>query len=50
MAGVAPEKIFFTDDTPGHVAGAQSVGFDAVLYTTTAQLVEDLRARGITLR
>jgi HAD superfamily hydrolase (TIGR01493 family) len=46
-AGVAPEEIFFVDDTPGHVAGARQAGFDAVHYTTTPQLVADLRARGI---
>ncbi len=49
LAGVPPEKIFFVDDVPGHVEGAREVGFDAVQYTTTAQLVADLRKRGVLL-
>lgn len=47
LAGVAPQEIFFVDDIPGHVAGAKAAGFDAVLYTTTAQLAADLRERGL---
>ena len=47
LAGVAPSEIFFTDDIFGHVAGARAAGFDAVLYTTTRQLVADLRARDV---
>ena len=47
LAGRPPQEIFFVDDTPGHVAGAKAVGFDAVQYTSTPQLVADLRARGI---
>jgi putative hydrolase of the HAD superfamily len=47
LAGVAPQEIFFTDDLPGHVAGARAVGFDAVQYISTPQLVADLRARGV---
>ncbi len=47
LAGVAPPEIFFVDDVPGHVAGAKAAGFDAVLYTTTAQLAADLRERGL---
>jgi FMN phosphatase YigB (HAD superfamily) len=47
MAGVAPSDIFYVDDIPGHVAGAQQVGFDAVQYTTTAALVDDLHQRGV---
>jgi putative hydrolase of the HAD superfamily len=46
-AGVPPEEIFFTDDTTGHVEGARSFGFDAEIYTSTAQLVSDLIKRGI---
>lgn len=49
LAGVAPAEIFFTDDTPGHVAGAQAVGFDAVPYTTTAELARQLRQRGVAM-
>ena len=47
MAGVSPEEVFYVDDTPGHVAAARAVGFDAVQYTSTPQLVADLRARGL---
>lgn len=47
LAGVAPEEMFFVDDIPGHVAGAREAGIDAVQYTTTSQLVADLRARGL---
>ncbi len=47
LAGVRPEEIFFTDDLEANVRGALAVGFDAVLYTSTRQLTEDLRARGI---
>jgi glucose-1-phosphatase len=47
LAGVAPREIFFVDDIAGHVAGARQVGFDAVQYTTTAALVDDLHQRGV---
>jgi HAD superfamily hydrolase (TIGR01549 family) len=46
-ACVPPEEIFYTDDMPGHVAGAQAVGIDAVLFTSAAQLAADLRRRGV---
>ncbi|MBN2021779.1 MAG: HAD family phosphatase [Pirellulales bacterium] len=46
LADEPPEAIFFVDDTPGHVEGARAAGFDAVVYTTTPQLVADLRRRG----
>lgn len=49
LAGVAPAEIFFTDDIPGHVAGAREAGFDAVPYTATADLVAALRERGVAL-
>ena len=47
LAGVEPQEIFFVDDTPEHVAGAQAVGFDAVQYSSTPELVAELRGRGI---
>ena len=47
LAGVRPEEIFYTDDSPQHVAGARAVGFDAVQYTSTPQLAADLRCRGV---
>jgi len=46
-AGCAPQEIFYTDDTPGHVEAAKALGFDAVLYTDTAGLAEELRRRGL---
>lgn len=47
LAGAAPAEIFFIDDTPGHVAAARQFGFDAVQYTTTPELVTELRKRGL---
>jgi FMN phosphatase YigB (HAD superfamily) len=49
LAGVGPQDIFFTDDTPGHVEAARAAGFDAVQYTATAELVGELRRRGVEL-
>ncbi len=47
LAGCQPEEIFYTDDIPGHVAGAKSVGLDAVVYQSTPQIVAELRKRGV---
>lgn len=47
LAGVAPSEIFFVDDIAGHVEAARDSGFDAVQYTTTPLLVDELRARGL---
>lgn len=47
LAGCRPEEIFYTDDMPGHVAGARSVGLDAVVYQSTPQIVEELRKRDV---
>jgi FMN phosphatase YigB (HAD superfamily) len=47
LAGCQPEEIFYTDDIPGNVVGATAVGFDAVVYQSTAGLVKDLRQRGV---
>jgi glucose-1-phosphatase len=47
LADCQPEEIFYTDDIAGHVAAARSVGFDAVVYTSTAELVGELRRRGV---
>lgn len=46
-AGVAPEEIFFVDDIADNVAGAAAAGFDAVQYTSAAQVAADLRRRGV---
>lgn len=47
LAGVPAEEIFFVDDMPANVEGALRAGYDAVLYSTTKRLVEDLRERGL---
>jgi putative hydrolase of the HAD superfamily len=47
IAKVPPENILFIDDIKGHVAGAQAVGFDALHYTSSKRLLDDLLARGI---
>jgi putative hydrolase of the HAD superfamily len=47
LAGVEPQEIFYLDDYADHIAGAEAVGFDAVQYTSTPQLVADLRSRGV---
>jgi FMN phosphatase YigB (HAD superfamily) len=47
LAGCPPEEIFYTDDIAGNVAGARSAGLDAVVYTSTTELVKELRKRGV---
>ena len=47
LAGCQPEEIFYADDLSGHVTAARSVGFDAVVYQSTAQTVKELRKRGV---
>ena len=47
LALCSPERIFYVDDIAGHVAGARSLGFDAVQYTSTPELVAELRRRGV---
>jgi len=49
QAGVRPEEVFYVDDMPQHVAGARSVGIDAVQYTTTEAFVDELAKRGVRL-
>jgi len=49
MAGVPPEALFFTDDVPEHVEAARAAGWDAEVFTTAAQLADDLQARGLNL-
>ena len=46
-AGVPAGEIFFADDRQENVDGALEAGIDAVLFTSTAQLVEDLRNRHV---
>jgi putative hydrolase of the HAD superfamily len=47
LAETPPGEIFFCDDIAGHVAGARAAGLDAVQYTSTPELVAELRKRGI---
>ncbi len=47
LSGCRPEEVFYTDDIPGHIAGAKAAGFDAVVYESTPQLVEELRKREV---
>ena len=45
QAAVEPAQIFFVDDLAANVKAAQTAGIDAVLYTSTMQLIEDLKDR-----
>ncbi|WDI42969.1 HAD family hydrolase [Bremerella sp. P1] len=47
LCDVSPEKIFFVDDREENVAGAADAGYDAVLFTSPADLREALNTRGI---
>ncbi len=48
QAGCDAGEIFFTDDRPENVDGAQQVGIDAVQFQSVAQLESELRSRGVT--
>jgi len=48
-AGVPAERIFFCDDTPGHVEAARAAGWDAEVFTSAAGLVDALDRRGLKL-
>jgi len=45
--GVAPERIFFIDDSRPNVEAACAAGFDAVVFTSPEALERDLDARGL---
>jgi FMN phosphatase YigB (HAD superfamily) len=47
MAGVAPERIFFTDDIEEHVVAARAAGWDAEVFTSAIGLAEALTRRGL---
>lgn len=47
MAGFRGGEIFFTDDRPENVAAARARGWDAVLFTSPADLAAALEARRI---
>lgn len=46
-AGVAPERVFFTDDIAANVEAARAAGFDAVQFTSARQLAAELRKRNV---
>lgn len=46
-AGVAPEKIFFTDDRPENIDAAQRAGIQALLFQSESQLKRDMLRRGM---
>ena len=48
-AGTPPERIFFCDDMPEHVAAARAAGWDAEVFTSAAVLADQLARRGIHL-
>jgi FMN phosphatase YigB (HAD superfamily) len=48
-AGVPPERIFFCDDMPGHVAAARTAGWDAEVFRSAAGLADALTRRGLNL-
>ena len=47
LADCSPEEIFFVDDHPPNVAGAQAVGFQAVCFCGVDSLLRELEIRGI---
>lgn len=46
-AEAAPSEIFFMDDLAPNVTGAQTLGWDAVQFTSARQLAVDLEVRGV---
>jgi glucose-1-phosphatase len=46
-AGVAPEKIFFTDDRTENIEAAQRAGIQALLFQSETQLKRDMLSRGM---
>jgi len=48
-AAVQPERIFFCDDMPGHVAAAREAGWDAEVFVSAARLADALARRGLNL-
>lgn len=46
-AGCQPHECFYTDDIPGHVIGAKSLGIDAEQFLTTELLISQLSKRMI---
>jgi putative hydrolase of the HAD superfamily len=48
-AGVPPERIFFCDDIPAHVAAAREAGWDAEVFRSAGGLIDALAGRGLPL-
>lgn len=46
-AGCSPEELFFVDDIAANQEGAAAAGFDAVVYRDAAELIAQLRQRGV---
>jgi len=46
-AGCRAEECFFTDDIADYVEGARRAGIDAVRFQSQAQIIGELRARGV---
>jgi 2-haloacid dehalogenase len=44
------DRCVFIDDGPANVEAATRAGLDAILFTDTGHLRDDLRARGLPLR
>lgn len=45
--GFGAAEALFIDDSPGNVAGAHAVGWDAVVFTEPAALRAELASRGL---
>ena len=41
--GVSPDRAAFVDDIPMNVEGAEAVGLHAIRFTTTEEVIEQLR-------
>jgi FMN phosphatase YigB (HAD superfamily) len=50
LAGCSPRELFFADDLIENVEGARQAGVDAVLFTDTGALADDLRRRQLVFR
>jgi FMN phosphatase YigB (HAD superfamily) len=48
-AGTPPERIFFCDDLPEHIAAARAAGWDAEVFKSAGLLADQLDRRGIRL-
>lgn len=45
--GLAPDELFFIDDAPGNIAGAQACGWPAALWTGERRLADLLAEAGL---